>query len=71
MFILDHTELIKLTGKKHSAAQREALRLMGVPFGERPDGKPVVTRDAVNTSLGMKTQPQELRGSVNLEFLNG
>ncbi|WP_396622284.1 DUF4224 domain-containing protein [Marinobacter sp. W-8] len=53
MLILDQEELVKLTGKAKKLAQRKALRSMGVKFGERLDGTPVVTIDAVREFIGI------------------
>ena len=47
MLILDDEELKKLPGKSQRASQCKALRLMGVRFGERLDGWPIVTKEAV------------------------
>ena len=67
-YFLDDAELQHLTGKAQPAAQSKALRMMGVRFGERLDGRPVVTRDAVAEWLGGKSRKPE-KATINLKAL--
>lgn len=47
MTFLTDEEVAHLTGKHRWSAQVRALVSMGIRFERRPDGKPVVTRTAV------------------------
>ena len=49
---LTPAELIALTGKTRSDAQRRALDFMGIPYRERPDHSLAVLRSAAEAALG-------------------
>ncbi len=51
---LTFEDIALLTGKVRPAAQRRALDKMEVPYNVRPDGRPVVARDAVGVGKGEK-----------------
>ncbi len=70
MFILNDNELKRLTGKIQKGPQCKALRLMGVAYGERLDGWPVVTREAVLNYTGVgKTKAKKDALTINLDAL--
>lgn len=70
-YILSPTDLVRLTGKEHADAQRAELRRMGITFGERLDGTPVVTRDAVRAYTGERSANDADKPSINLKALHG
>lgn len=51
---LTSDELVELTGRRRSSAQKNALRMMGVDFLIRPDGTLVVSRRNVEELLGVR-----------------
>lgn len=48
---LSDAELIEATHRARPSAQAKALRRMGVPFQERPDGSLLVSRAALEAAL--------------------
>ena len=50
--ILSPDDLIELTGKRRSAAQREVLAAMGIAYRVRPDGTLAVLRVVAELALG-------------------
>lgn len=56
---LAHEQLVELTHRKCPSAQMRALRSMGIEFAERPDGTPVVSREHVESRLGVKPSDRE------------
>lgn len=70
-FFLCADDLVILTGKKQSGAQCSALRRMGVKFGTRLDGSPVVTRDAVRAYTGEGASSNDDRPTINLQAIHG
>ena len=50
---LSKQELKQLTGKTQFAAQNRALAKMGIQHVNRPDGSPVVMRQALEKLLGV------------------
>ena len=68
MFLLDEEDLQRLTGKTQRSKQCQALATMGIPFGKRLDGHPVVTREAVLRYTGTKSDSQPV-ASLNLKGL--
>lgn len=53
MLILDYDELCKLTGESVFEKQSKALTQMGIFYGERPDGFPIVTVKALDEFIDM------------------
>lgn len=49
-------ELVGLTGRLRSSAQKKALHMMGVDFLIRPDGSLVVSRRHVEELLGARPE---------------
>lgn len=70
-YLLSDADIRTLTGKDHADAQCRALRLMGIRFGLRPDGTPVVTRDAVRAYTGERPANDADRPTINLQALHG
>lgn len=61
---LSPKELIELTGKLRSGAQRRVLEGMGVPYRQRPDGTLVVIRtDVLTAPTGREEEPALRFGS--------
>lgn len=50
--ILSPDDLVELTGKRRSGAQREVLTAMGIAFRVRPDGTLAVLRVVAELALG-------------------
>lgn len=71
MFILDDEEVYAMTKKRRYSTQCQELRMLGVPFKERTDGSPVVTRDAVNYSMGIHADKAEEKATIRFEAVNG
>lgn len=69
-FILPPIDVEELTKCSHADAQCAALRRMGIKFGVRLDGSPVVTRDAVRAYTG-EGAANEPRATINLQALHG
>lgn len=59
--ILAPQELIELTGKKRTNAQRRQLDCLRVPYRVRLDGSLVVLARAAEIALGLNGQPQPRR----------
>ncbi|BBU69278.1 DUF4224 domain-containing protein [Fluviibacter phosphoraccumulans] len=53
---LTSDELVELTGRRRSGAQKSALSMMGVNFLIRPDGTLVVSRRNVEELLGVRPE---------------
>lgn len=49
---LTHEEIVKLTGKHHSSAQRRVLNALGITHKTRPDGSIVVLSSHVQKEMG-------------------
>lgn len=69
-FILTDADVEAITQCEHADAQCRALRRMGIRFGQRLDGSPVVTRDAVRAYTGEKAAANEA-ATINLKALDG
>lgn len=69
-FILTDADVAALTRRDHADAQCRELRRMGIRFGQRLDGSPVVTRDAVRSYTGERAAANET-ASINLQALHG
>lgn len=69
-FILTDADVSALTRYEHADAQCRALRRMGIQFGQRLDGSPVVTRDAVRAYTGERAAANDT-ATINLQALNG
>ena len=68
-FILTDADVASLTRCEHADAQCRALRRMGIRFGQRIDGSPVVTRDAVRAYTGERAANEV--ATINLQALHG
>lgn len=55
--LLTQDQINELTGRTKFSAQRRALRQMGIPFYERPDGKPMVVEAALTGQPQKAPQP--------------
>lgn len=62
---LTSEELVELTGRRRSSAQKNALRMMGVDFLIRPDGTLVVSRRNVEELLGAR--PEKVKKKPPIE----
>lgn len=58
-------QLVELTGRRRSTAQKNALQMMGVDFLIRPDGSLVVSRRNVEELLG--AQPEKVNKKPPIE----
>lgn len=57
--MLEREDLEKLTGKQRPQAIITALQKMGIPFGRRLDGWPVVSVQAALTYMGVEPETEE------------
>ena len=69
-FILTDADVSALTKREHADAQCRALRSMGIKFGQRLDGSPVVTRDAVRAYTGEEHAANEPAATLNLRAIH-
>lgn len=69
-FILSEADVATLTKCEHSDSQCRALRRMGIRFGQRLDGSPVVTRDAVRAYTGEQHAANQV-ATINLQAIDG
>lgn len=56
--LLTPEDLKELTGSPLKSKQCEALEQNSVPYFKRPDGRPVVTWEAVSNLFGGKPKPK-------------
>lgn len=52
MLTLTTDEIAEITGRRRSAAQRQALTSMGIAYRIRPDGTPAVLRAVAEVAMG-------------------
>lgn len=62
-------DIQKLTGKVQFAAQRRALARLGMRFGVRNDGSPIVLRTAVEAKYGARRTRETEAPIPNLKAL--
>jgi hypothetical protein len=71
MIFLDQSEIEALTGKVRRPAQEKALNSMGIEHKIRPDGKIVVLRSHIETTLGgPKSERTQAAREPNWEYLH-
>lgn len=52
MLTLTTDEIVEITGRRRTAAQRQALTSMGIAYRIRPDGTPAVLRAVAEVAMG-------------------
>lgn len=71
MLLLTRAELVELTGRHTSPAQRSALASMGIAYVVAADGRPRVSRAAVEALLapGVKLSAAPRRVAPRLDLV--
>ena len=62
-------ELRVLTGRQHADAQRAALDRMGLKYVLNADGRPKVSRAAVDALLGVRPTPVRKPSAPRLDLV--
>lgn len=62
---LTHEDLIELTHKKRSSAQRRALNFMGIDYKIRPDGTVAVFRELSSNKVKTRKPTEPNLSAIN------